>query len=109
MEDYQKRILIDFDNTIAKHESGEDNNVANQIPIRGAIGAIQALVAVGYEVIVFTSLSERGEARNCEIRDWLRKYGLHVQVSNTKHPCRAIIDDRGIRFTNWEDMRRYFL
>ena len=109
MKDYQKRILIDFDNTIANHESGDDDNVTNQEPIRGAIESIQALITAGYEVIVFTSLSERGEARNIEIQDWLRKYGLHVQVSNTKYPCRAIIDDRGIRFTNWKDIRRYFL
>lgn len=106
---YRKVILVDFDNVIADHESGVDDNVCNQIPKEKAIETIRQLISAGYTVKVFTSLSSRGEDRNCEIQSWLRNYGLWLPVTNIKEPCLAIIDDRAIRFTNWNDVRRYFI
>lgn len=109
MEEYQKTIMVDFDNTIHKYSKGWHDGTIYDGPVEGAIEAIQALIAAGYKVVVFTALSKRGKERNFDIQDWLRKYGVHVPVTNTKRPARAFIDDRGIRFTNWKDMRRYFL
>ena len=109
MNDAQKTILIDFDNTIHKYSEGWKDGTIYDEPVEGAIEAIRDLVAAGYKVIVFTALSKRGESRNTDIRDWLLKHGLFLPVTNTKCPARAIVDDRAIRFTNWKDTKRYFL
>jgi len=39
----------------------------------------------------------------------LRRHAIVVDaVSNLKPPAIAYIDDRGIRFTNWADITKYF-
>ena len=104
------RILIDFDRVVHSYSAGWKDGTIYDFPVSGAIEALGELQDNGYEVVIFTTLSSRGEERNKEIKDWLAKFGIYnIEVTNTKIHCRAIIDDRGIRFTNWSDMLRYFI
>ena len=104
----KKRILVDFDRVIHKYSKGWNGGDIYDGPVKGAIEAIKLLQFDGFEVVVFTSLSALGEARNIEVRKWLKKHGVEIQVTNTKLPAMAYIDDRAIRFTNWRDVLNYF-
>lgn len=105
----QKTILVDFDNTVHAYSKGWHDGSIYDEPVPGAIETIKDLMDQGFEVVIFTAFSQRGNERNADIQNWLRKHGLDIPVTNTKIPALAMIDDRAIRFTNWKDMRRYFL
>ena len=74
-------------------------------PVPGARAAIAKLRARGYIVIVHTACSRSPQV----VMDWLRRQAIVVDaVSNIKPPAIAYIDDRGLRFTNWQDILKYF-
>ena len=105
----KKRIAVDFDRVVHKYSEGWKDGSIYDEPVEGAIEAIKRLQKAGFEVFIFTSRSQKGEARNQAIRRWLRKHGLKIEVTNIKKPAMAYIDDRAIRFTHWRDMLSYFL
>lgn len=79
------------------------------VPVPGAIDGIKRLQDAGYNVMVFTSVAPTGSKRNRLIREWLKRHGLKIKVTNRKYHAIAIIDDRAIRFTHWRDILNYFL
>ena len=105
-----KRLLVDFDRVVHKYSNGWVDGTIYDEPVKDAIVSIKTLQDHGFEVVIFTAKSELGAKRNQYIRDWLAIRGVKdIVVTNIKIPCLAIIDDRGIRFTNWSDMLRYFI
>lgn len=105
-----KRLLIDLDRCVHLYSKGWNGGKIYDKPVPGAIKAIKSLIKAGYEVIIFTTMSSRGEARNQEIRKWLKKRDLDLKVTSTKVPALAIIDDRAIRFEgNWQTILNYFI
>ena len=100
-------IGIDFDGVLAKHNgiptlSEEINDLK---PTEGAIDAVKYLFSLGHNVYVFTS-----NPNQSAIRKWLKKYNFPmIDVTNIKlAQTHVFIDDRAIRFTNWNDIRKYF-
>lgn len=99
-------IAIDFDGVICKRRGiptirGWDNDE----PMEGALDAINLLIRQGKKVWIFTSNSEPEK-----IVEWLARNGFpKLEVTNIKKPAHVYIDDRAIRFTNWQDMRKYFV
>ena len=98
------KIAIDFDGVICKrvgiptHKKWE-----NAEPMEGALDAIK-LLRQKHRVYILTSNPEPEK-----VRKWLNKHGFpRLEVTNIKKPSQVYIDDRGLRFTNWQDIRKYF-
>ncbi len=99
-----KRLLVDFDNVIHDAKSGWLEGIIYGGLIEGAKEKIELLQKSGFEVIVFTARED-----TVTVKEWLYKNGLELEVTNIKLPALAYIDDRAIRFTNWEDIVKYFI
>jgi len=90
----KKLIVIDFDGVVR----------INDKPSEGLFWALDRLRASGYQIVILTA---RGLP---EVAQWLIQYGLgDLRITNRK-PAGALayIDDKGIRFTNWQDIVNYF-
>ncbi|NGX49322.1 MAG: hypothetical protein K940chlam5_00920 [Candidatus Anoxychlamydiales bacterium] len=109
MASRKKTILIDFDRVVHKYSHGFMDGTIYDEPVPGAIDAIKKLQKAGFKVIIFTTKSTLGDKRNKWIKVWLKTRGLYLEVTHTKYPAIAIIDDRAIRFTHWRDILNYFL
>lgn len=102
------KIAIDFDGVIAKrkgiptiHEDTED-----LLPIKGAKETLQMLLNNGHEIYVLTAHEPIHE-----VDSWLEMYDFPhgFKVTNIKQKgTQMYIDDRAVRFTNWQDIRKYF-
>lgn len=96
---------FDFDGTICK-TSGE--NFIDDSPSSYAKEIIEIILSNGHYCYVLTS-REREDWRL--IAKWMHKNnipGMHIHNLKLKGITR-IIDDRAIRFTNWQDIRKYFV
>ncbi len=97
-------LAIDFDGVICKRTDIPTNINWTDGPNENALDAINHFLKIGHNVWVFTSNPEPEK-----VKKWLDKYGFpELEVTNIKKPAHAYIDDRAIRFTNWNDIRRYF-
>jgi hypothetical protein len=100
------KIAIDFDGVIIKHDRIPTGGINfNDPPMEGALESINLFIKQGCEVVVVTS-----NPRIEKIRSWLKKHSFpELRITNIKEPVHVIIDDRAIRFTNWQDIRKYFV
>lgn len=101
---WSKTLLIDLDNVIHDMNKGWKDGKLYGKPVRGALESITRLQTHEFIVKVFTAREDLEP-----VRRWLKKYKINCEVTNVKEGCLAIIDDRAIRFTNWEDILRYFV
>jgi hypothetical protein len=99
-----KTIAIDFDGVIHSYEDGWQGGNVYGSPKEGCIKVINELKHRGFKVVVLTARDELEPVKN-----WLAAHKIDIEVTNTKPPAIAYIDDRAIRFTNWEDIRNYFI
>lgn len=99
-------IAIDFDGVICKREGIPTiRDWSNAKPMEGALDAINLLRQQGKKIWVFTSNPEPEK-----VKEWLKENGFpKLRVTNIKEPAHVFIDDRAIRFTNWQDIRKYFV
>jgi|TARA_Y100000310_G_scaffold160800_1_gene160693 acid phosphatase class B len=101
-----KRIIaVDFDGVIHKFRKGWMDGSIYDEPVEDAIKELNMLNKKGYKVVVLTARTEHKE-----IQEWLKDKGVNfdIEVTNVKPPAIAYIDDRAIRFTNWNDIYKYF-
>lgn len=103
----QRRIAIDFDGVLINGQGiPRKPDVGLGEPYKDAADGVRFLQGLGYECFVLTA---RGEHEWVKIREWLGKHGFpEMEVTNRKMNAIAYIDDRAIRFTNWQDICRYF-
>jgi len=100
------KIAIDFDGVICKSEEIPTKKYvwAKRKPVKDSLDAVKHLMTIGHEVWVFTSNPEPEE-----VKLWLELHDFpELEVTDIKKPAHVYIDDRAIRFTNWQDIRRYF-
>ena len=99
------KIAIDFDGVICARNGIPTGELTwDDKPVDGALDAIKLFQKTGKKVWVFTSNPDLDG-----VRDWLKKHNFpEIEVTNIKKPAHAFIDDRAIRFTNWQDIRKYF-
>lgn len=88
-------LAVDFDGVVRDTQTGK--------PIDGALKAIKWLKSKGRQVIISTAREDLGN-----VNIWLKKYGFDVEATNRKVKATVYIDDRGIRFTNWDDITAYY-
>lgn len=107
----RKTLAIDFDGTICKYQKfGPIINPPNE----GAKEIITQLKEAGWIIIIHTCRVrpdwEDVENSIDEIDAWLHKYEIPFdQITAIKPIATAYIDDRGIRFTTWQDIKNYFI
>lgn len=103
----KKRIAIDLDGVLVDGKGIPRKPDLNDYkPKKNAVKAIRFLKSLGYECFILTA---RGEHEFKDINNWLEKYEFpKMEVTNRKMNAVAYIDDRAIRFTDWQDICRYF-
>ncbi|OQB18165.1 MAG: hypothetical protein BWY14_01011 [Parcubacteria group bacterium ADurb.Bin192] len=118
-----KVIAIDLDGVIHAYGNGWQDGSLYDPPMDGALEAMERLVKAGYKVVIHTARlnpalsrfkADTIAQRMRDIKAWLDEWGFRRKVhyhviTNEKPPAIAYIDDRGIRFTNWEDAVKYFV
>jgi 5'(3')-deoxyribonucleotidase len=99
-----RRICIDFDGVIHKYSKGWQGGKIYDDPMPGAKEALEKLQKE-YELVIFTTRKETSD-----VSMWMAKNGLpNLAVTNEKLPAIAYIDDRAVRFTNWEDISKLYV
>jgi hypothetical protein len=100
----QRTLAVDFDGVLHTYDKGWQGGMIYGEPVDGAVDAVNYLIRAGWTIIVHTS---REELR--AVREWLyANFGRDFVVTRIKPPAVAYIDDRAVRFTNWEDIRKLF-
>lgn len=100
------KIAIDFDGVICQRNGIPTirNSWWEDKPVEGALDSINLLLKMKYKVWIFTSNPEMHK-----VMEWLNRHNFpELEVTNIKKPAHIFIDDRAIRFTNWQDIRKYF-
>jgi hypothetical protein len=114
-----KTVAIDFDGVIHAYSRGWQDGSIYDEPVSGWLDALGSLMRQ-YAVFVHTSRNPRQVARWIEqrsgygiecttridpLRPWRRRFWNEqgvLLVTRLKLPAVAYIDDRGIRFENWD-------
>lgn len=116
----QKTIAIDFDGVICQFKNGWNGGLIKEHPVENAQTALEKLVKDNYFVVIFTTRynpelnGDRLQEQEQAVLNWLSKNGFekdkhYHKITGYKPKAMAYIDDRGIRFTNWQDIMKYFL
>lgn len=99
------KVAVDFDGVIRDTKGIPTESSWTDEPTEGAKDAINYLVEIGHEVYVCTA-----NANLDAVNEWLTKWKFpDLEVTNKKKTgTKVYIDDRAVRFTNWNDIRKYF-
>ena len=101
----RRPICIDFDGVIHTYRKGFQDGTIYDKPNPGTRAALTKLKKK-YYIYVF-SYRTGHEAGKRAVEKYLKKYKIpYDKVSSTKPPAAFYIDDRAIRFKNWEQTRR---
>ena len=104
-----KQLAIDFDGVIHKNSMGFYDGTVYDDPIPGSINAIKKL-SKKYTIVIFTAKVKpdrplvNGKTGIELIWEWLDKYNLSQYINEItygKPNAKYYIDDKGIRFINW--------
>lgn len=102
-------IAIDFDGVIHSFELGYHDGTIYGTPLPGAIESIKQLHK-NYKLVIYTAKAKpdrpliNGKTGTELVWEWLEKYNIKKFISEvTSEKPRAIcyIDDKAIRFVNW--------
>ena len=95
-----KTIMVDLDGVICTEERTFERPLAE--PIAGAREALQQLRAAGHTIIIYTA---RNWPEYRVTKKWLDDHGFEYDGLHMGKPVADIwIDDRALRFTNWNDV-----
>jgi hypothetical protein len=106
----RRTIAVDFDGVIHRYSKGWHGGSIYDPPVKGAREAL-ARIHDHYKVVIFTTRVNRdmpGSERQLDaVLAWLEMHefrrGQHFdEITHVKPPALAYIDDRAIRFTDWE-------
>jgi ribonucleotide monophosphatase NagD (HAD superfamily) len=97
-------IMVDLDGVISTEERVFERPLAQLIP--GAREALEKLKAAGHTIVVYTA---RGWAELKVTKKWLDDHGVPYDAIHMGKPIAHLwIDDRALRFTNWNDTLTQF-
>jgi len=112
------KICVDLDGTICENTS-PGVSYADVKPLPGAVDTLEELKQRGYYIVIFTARNMRTCNNNIGrviarqgklIFDWLEKYGVpYDELLFGKPHVDYFIDDKGIKFTNWADVKEQLL
>ena len=99
------RICIDIDGVLAEGDSWP--YYATCLQVKGAAASIQELLAAGHYIVLHTSRFEEDRAVT---RKWLRDHQiLYDQLIMDKPFADVYIDDKGLKFEDWDDTMQALL
>jgi hypothetical protein len=107
-------LAIDFDGVIhCYHLAWGDGGEVTHGPMPGAMRGMWELHLRGYDLVVHTCRTDHDEVRALIERWFAEEYAdcgecFPFRVTNVKPPAIAYIDDRGVRFTDWQDLLAMF-
>jgi len=109
------RIVFDLDGTICRHKK-LDQSYSTVLPIDGMPELLKELADLGHYIIIHTArnmrtyngnLSDIKKYQEPVILDWLKKHNITYHELVIGKPWADIyIDDRGLRFTTPEQLRK---
>lgn len=108
-----KTIAVDFDGVIHQYSNHWQDGVIYDKPVEGAFEKIIDLLP-SYDIAINSTRNQYPD-QIIAMKQWFLKWGFpeHYlkELKFPTHKIKAIayIDDRAIRFTNWQDMRKYFI
>jgi hypothetical protein len=104
-------VGVDFDKVVHAYRRGWHDGTIYDGPVDGAFEGLDALM-MQHSVFIFTSRDPKS------VSEWLAKAGFatttevpargfwdergRLLVTNRKLPALAYLDDRGVRFTSWD-------
>jgi len=95
-------LAIDFDGVIHDNKHPIEGRRMGP-PIKGAKEALETFIKRGDTIIVFTVWG--GVKGQKTISDFMHYYHLPFnQITNIKPQADVYIDDKGLRFINWEEV-----
>jgi len=103
-------ICLDFDGVIHAYSKRWHDGTIYDKPVEGAIQGIIDLQKEGMEIAIHTARPQLSK-----VYEWLLEHGLpkdnldKIEITNTKPQATVYVDDRGLRFTNWMDLKNYFI
>ncbi len=103
---FEKTVVVDIDGTIFKFKF--EDYIQNQwgAPIKGAKKTLEN-IHKDYKIVLFTA---RGDDERKALELHLRKYDIpYDELRMNKPYADYYIDDRGLRFNNWNDIKREVL
>jgi hypothetical protein len=102
----QKTIAIDFDGVINSFSRGWCGSTETDDPVEGAAEAINALLAAGNKVVIYSTRAATPEGKET-IRRYLAENDVsfeEIEVTDKKPIAHIYIDDRAIPFSgDWSD------
>ena len=105
-------IGIDFDGVIHKNSKGYYDGTIYDDPIPGSLEALK-VISQKYDIIIFTAKAKKdrgkinGKTGTEMVWNWLKKHNVDMYIKDvTAEKPRAVayIDDKAIRFNNWDDV-----
>ncbi len=98
-------IALDWDGVLIDHPCNIPfEEILKYDPVSGAVRIINYLASKGEEFYVLTARTDE-EVSLVEL--WMKEHGFpKMKVTNKKLPATMYIDDRAVRFTNWEDISK---
>jgi hypothetical protein len=105
-------IAIDFDGVIHRNSKGFYDGTVYDEPVEGTREALEIL-SKKFDLVIFTCKAKpsrpliNGKTGKQLIWEWLVKYKLDSYINSVTHEKpRALfyIDDKGIKFENWEQI-----
>jgi hypothetical protein len=106
-----RTVLVDFDATLYSYVTGwHGDDVLPDPPENGSRDFVEFLLEEQYNPVVFSSRA-RTQAGKEAIEAWLvaHRFPLGLQVTATKLPAVAIVDDRGIRYRGrFSEIKSFF-
>jgi len=116
-----KPLAVDFDGVIHKYSKGWVDGTIYDEPMPGALKIMEKLTKQGFEIIIHTTRlnpevhnSAEVEQQTQMINKWLKENGFekgkHYQAITALKPKASFyIDDRALKFTNWQKIRAFFM
>jgi hypothetical protein len=109
------RALIDFDGPIHKYSKGYYDGTIYDDPTDGCKEFIDWLKSLGFEIVIFTSRASESSAAEfgqdvknevAKVETWLKDHDIYFDlITAEKLAAMFYIDDRGIHFDNWENVK----
>ena len=91
-------ISCDFDGVIHAYSKGWADGSIYDVPMLGAKESVQAILEAGRTIVIQTTRRDL-----TAVTDWLNKWGFPaLTVTNQKPLAKVYLDDRGLRFHDWE-------
>ncbi len=97
------KIAVDFDGVIHRYSKGWHDGTVYDPPMPGCYATLKRLKERGHKIIIFTTRGN-DKALKEEAAEWLKKHKIPYDTfhSGGKPPAHVYLDDRALRFTEWE-------